>query len=211
MRTRVKICGITRVEDALAAVAAGADAIGLVFYEHSARNVSVAQAAAISRELPAFVNVVGLFVDATPDFIRSVLATVHLDTLQFHGDETPEQCAAYGVPFIKAIRVKPETNLLQCANDFSAAKALLLDTYAEGQAGGTGHAFDWNLIPTCMTTDRSVKTPVLILAGGLNDDNVALAIEQVRPYAVDVSGGVESAKGIKDQAKIARFMQAVNG
>ena len=211
MRTRVKICGITRVEDALAAVAAGADAIGLVFYEHSARNVSVAQAAAISRELPAFVNAVGLFVDATPDFIRSVLTAVHLDTLQFHGDETPEQCAAYGVPFIKAIRVKPETNLLQCANDFSAAKALLLDTYAEGQAGGTGHAFDWNLIPTCMTTDRSVKTPVLILAGGLNDDNVALAIEQVRPYAVDVSGGVESAKGIKDQAKIARFMQAVNG
>jgi phosphoribosylanthranilate isomerase len=140
-----------------------------------------------------------------------VLTALHLDTLQFHGDETPEQCAAYGVPFIKAIRVKPETNLLQCANDFSAAKALLLDTYAEGQAGGTGHAFDWNLIPTCMTTDRSVKTPVLILAGGLNDDNVALAIEQVRPYAVDVSGGVESAKGIKDQAKIARFMQAVNG
>jgi phosphoribosylanthranilate isomerase len=211
LRTRVKICGITRVEDALAAVAAGADAIGLVFYEHSARNVSVAQAAAISRELPAFVNAVGLFVDATPDFIRSVLTAVHLDTLQFHGDETPEQCAAYGLPFIKAIRVKPETNLLQCANDFSAAKALLLDTYAEGQAGGTGHAFDWNLIPTCMTTDRSVKTPVLILAGGLNDDNVALAIEQVRPYAVDVSGGVESAKGIKDQAKIARFMQAVNG
>ena len=211
MRTRVKICGITRVEDALAAVAAGADAIGLVFYEHSARNVSVAQAAAISRELPAFVNAVGLFVDATPDFIRSVLTAVHLDTLQFHGDETPEQCAAYGLPFIKAIRVKPETNLLQCANEFSAAKALLLDTYAEGQAGGTGHAFDWNLIPTCMTTDRSVKTPVLILAGGLNDDNVALAIEQVRPYAVDVSGGVESAKGIKDQAKIARFMHAVNG
>ena len=118
MRTRVKICGITRVEDALSAVAAGADAIGLVFYEHSARNVSVAQAAAISRELPAFVNAVGLFVDATPDFIRSVLATVHLDTLQFHGDETPEQCAAYGLPFIKAIRVKPETNLLQCAKDF---------------------------------------------------------------------------------------------
>ena len=211
MRTRVKICGITRVEDALAAVAAGADAIGLVFYEHSARNVSVAQAAAISRELPAFVNAVGLFVDATPDFIRSVLAAVHLDTLQFHGDETPEQCAAYGLPFIKAIRVKPETNLLQCANAFSAAKALLLDTYTEGQAGGTGHAFDWNLIPTCMTTDRSVKTPALILAGGLNDANVALAIGQVRPYAVDVSGGVESAKGIKDQAKIACFMHAVNG
>ena len=112
-------------------MSAGADAIGLVFYEQSARNVSVAQAAAISRDLPAFVNVVGLFVDATPDFIRSVLATVHLDTLQFHGDETPEQCAAYGLPFIKAIRVKPQTNLLQCAKDFSAAKALLLDTYTE--------------------------------------------------------------------------------
>ncbi|MEY3861799.1 MAG: hypothetical protein RIR60_165 [Pseudomonadota bacterium] len=211
MRTRVKICGITRVEDALAAVAAGADAIGLVFYEQSARNVSVAQAAAISRNLPAFVNVVGLFVDAAPDFIRTVLANVHLDSLQFHGDETPEQCASYGLPFIKAIRVKPETNLLQCAKDFSAAKALLLDTYTEGLAGGTGHAFDWNLIPACMTTVRSAETPVLILAGGLNDANVALAIKQVRPYAVDVSGGVESAKGIKDQAKIARFMQAVSG
>jgi len=211
LRTRVKICGITRVEDALAAVAAGADAIGLVFYEHSARNVSVAQAAAISRVLPAFVNVVGLFVDAAPDFIRSVLKTVHLDTLQFHGDETAEECAGYGLPFIKAIRVKPQTNLLQCANEFSAAKALLLDTYTEGLAGGTGHAFDWNLIPTSMTTDRSHEMPVLILAGGLNETNVALAIKQVKPYAVDVSGGVESAKGIKDQAKIARFMQAVSG
>lgn len=211
MRTRVKICGITRVEDALAAVAAGADAIGLVFYERSARNVSVAQAAAISRVLPAFVNVVGLFVDAAPDFIRSVLKAVHLDTLQFHGDETAEECAGYGLPFIKAIRVKPQTNLLQCANEFSAAKALLLDTYTEGLAGGTGHAFDWNLIPTSMTTDRSHERPVLILAGGLNETNVAMAIEQVKPYAVDVSGGVESAKGIKDQAKIARFMQAVSG
>lgn len=211
LRTRVKICGITRVEDALAAVAAGADAIGLVFYERSARNVSVAQAADISRVLPAFVNVVGLFVDAAPDFIRSVLKAVHLDTLQFHGDETAEECAGYGLPFIKAIRVKPQTNLLQCANEFSAAKALLLDTYTEGLAGGTGHAFDWNLIPTSMTTDRSHEMPVLILAGGLNETNVALAIEQVKPYAVDVSGGVESAKGIKDQAKIARFMQAVSG
>jgi len=211
LRTRVKICGITRVEDALAAVAAGADAIGLVFYERSARNVSVAQAADISRVLPAFVNVVGLFVDAAPDFIRSVLKAVHLDTLQFHGDETAEECAGYGLPFIKAIRVKPQTNLLQCANEFSAAKALLLDSYTEGLAGGTGHAFDWNLIPTSMTTDRSHEMPVLILAGGLNETNVALAIEQVKPYAVDVSGGVESAKGIKDQAKIARFMQAVSG
>ncbi len=211
MRTRVKICGITRLQDALAAVTAGADAIGLVFYADSPRNVSLAQAAEISRQVPAFVSVVGLFVDAAPDFIRSVLAAVPLDVLQFHGDETPEQCASYGLPFIKAIRVKPQTNLLQCAKDFSSAKALLLDTYTPGVAGGTGHAFDWNLIPATMTRDRSSGMPVLILAGGLSADNVASAIQQTQAYAVDVSGGVESAKGIKDAAKIAGFMRAVYG
>ncbi|MBZ4200713.1 MAG: phosphoribosylanthranilate isomerase [Methylotenera sp.] len=211
MRTRVKICGITRAEDALAAVTAGADAIGLVFYADSPRNLSLAQAAEISRQVPAFVSIVGLFVDAAPDFIRSVLAAVPLDVLQFHGEETPEQCANYGLPFIKAIRVKPQTNLLQCVKDFSTAKALLLDTYTPGVAGGTGHAFDWNLIPSAMTTDRPSGLPVLILAGGLTTDNVASAIKQIRPYAVDVSGGVESAKGIKDAAKITGFMQAVYG
>lgn len=211
MRTRVKICGITRLQDALAAVTAGADAIGLVFYADSPRNVSLAQAAEISRQVPAFVSIVGLFVDAAPDFIRSVLAAVPLDVLQFHGDETPQQCASYGLPFIKAIRVKPQTNLLQCAKDFSSAKALLLDTYTPGVAGGTGHAFDWNLIPVTMTRDRPSGMPVLILAGGLSAGNVALAIQQTQAYAVDVSGGVESAKGIKDAAKIASFMRAVYG
>jgi phosphoribosylanthranilate isomerase len=203
LRTRVKICGITRVEDALAVVNNGADAIGLVFYPPSPRNVSIEQAAAIANQVPAFVSVVGLFVNAEAAFIRSVLAQVKLDLLQFHGDETPEECASYGLPFIKAIRVKTDTNLVQCAKDFSASKALLLDTFTEGAVGGTGHVFDWSLIPMQMSKP-------IILAGGLNLQNVAQAIEQVRPYAVDVSGGVELSKGIKDAAKIAAFMQQVN-
>lgn len=203
MRTRVKICGITRVEDALAVVKNGADAIGLVFYPPSPRNVDINQATEIANQVPAFVSLVGLFVDAEPAFIRRVVAAVKLDLLQFHGDETPEQCASYGLPFIKAIRVKSDTNLVQYAKDFSASKGLLLDTYTEGMAGGTGHVFDWGLIPA------QLNKPV-ILAGGLNQHNVAQAIEQVQPYAVDVSGGVEISKGIKDATKIAAFMQQVN-
>ncbi len=203
MRVRVKICGITRVQDALDAVALGADAIGLVFYEGSPRHVSISQALAISSQIPAFVSVVGLFVNAEPSFIHEVLAKVRLDLLQFHGDETPQQCAAFSQPFIKAIRVKSDTNLVQYAEDFSAAKALLLDAYTEGVMGGTGQVFDWHLIP------KKLAMPV-ILAGGLTAQNVALAIGQVSPYAVDVSGGVESAKGIKDAAKIAAFMQQVD-
>ncbi len=202
MRVRVKICGITRVEDALNAVEHGADAIGLVFYEPSPRNVEISQAIEISNKIPAFVTVVGLFVNAEPDFVREVISRVKLDLLQFHGDETPQECASYGLPFIKAIRVKSDTNLVQCAEDFSAAKALLLDTFTDGVAGGTGHVFDWNLIPAAL--DKPV-----ILAGGLNTQNVAQAINQVKPYAVDVSGGVEVSKGIKDAAKIAAFMQQV--
>lgn len=202
MRVRVKICGITRVEDALNAVAQGADAIGLVFYGPSPRNVSISKAMEIASQMPAFVSVVGLFVNAEASFINEVISNVKLDLLQFHGDETPEECARYLRPFIKAIRVKSDTNLVQCANEFLAAKALLLDTYTEGVAGGTGHVFDWNLIP------KQLAKPV-ILAGGLNADNVAQAILQVSPYAVDVSGGVESSKGIKDAAKIAAFMQQV--
>ena len=202
MRVRVKICGITRAEDALSAIENGADAIGLVFYSPSPRNVSIAQAAEIVKKIPAFVSVVGLFVNAEPDFINEVISQVQLDLLQFHGDETPEQCARYKVPFIKAIRVKSDTNLVQCAKDFSASKALLLDTYTEGVAGGTGHVFDWGLIPTELAV-------TVILAGGLNPQNVAQAIAQVKPYAVDVSGGVEVSKGIKDAAKIAAFMQQV--
>ena len=202
MRVRVKICGITRVEDALIAVKNGADAIGLVFYAPSPRNVSIAQAQEIANKIPAFVTVVALFVNAEASFINEVISQVKIDLLQFHGDETPEECAQYRLPFIKAIRVKLDTNLVQCSTDFSAAKALLLDTYTEGVAGGTGHVFDWNLIPSQLT--KSV-----ILAGGLTSDNVAQAIAQVRPYAVDVSGGVEVSKGIKDAAKIAAFMQQV--
>lgn len=202
MRVRVKICGITRVEDARSAVDNGADAIGLVFYASSPRNVEIEQAAEIANKIPAFVTVVGLFVNAEPDFVREVISRVKLDLLQFHGDETPQECASYGLPFIKAIRVKSDTNLVQCAKDFSASKALLLDTFTDGVAGGTGHVFDWNLIPAAL--DKPV-----ILAGGLNAQNVAQAINQVRPYAVDVSGGVEISKGIKDAAKIAAFMQQV--
>jgi phosphoribosylanthranilate isomerase len=204
LRVRVKICGITRPEDALNAVHNGADAIGLVFYPPSPRNVSISLAAQIASTVPAFVSVVGLFVNADAAFVNDVLAQVKLDLLQFHGDETPAECARFERPFIKAIRVKTDTNLVQCAQDFSAAKGLLLDTYTAGVAGGTGHVFDWSLIPA----DLSLP---LILAGGLTVSNVAQAIQQVQPYAVDVSGGVESAKGIKDSAKIAAFMQQVYG
>jgi phosphoribosylanthranilate isomerase len=202
LRVRVKICGITRVEDALNAVAHGADAIGLVFYKPSPRNVEIEQAIEIANKIPAFVTVVALFVNAEPDFVRKVISEVKLDLLQFHGDETPQECASYGMPFIKAIRVKSDTNLVQCAKDFSASKALLLDTFTDGVAGGTGHVFDWNLIPAAL--DKPV-----ILAGGLTAQNVAQAINQVKPYAVDVSGGVEVSKGIKDAEKIAAFMQQV--
>jgi len=202
LRIRVKVCGITRIEDALVAVENGADAIGLVFYAASPRNVTMNQAQQIANQIPAFVSVVGLFVNAEAGFINDVIANVKLDLLQFHGDETPEECAQYTLPFIKAIRVKADTNLVQCSKDFSSAKALLLDTYTEGVAGGTGHVFDWTLIP------KQLAKP-LILAGGLTVDNVAQAIAQVGPYAVDVSGGVELSKGIKDAAKIAAFMEQV--
>ena len=201
-RTRVKICGITRVEDALSAVFAGADAIGLVFYAQSPRCVSVAQAQLIVAAMPPFVSVVGLFVNASTTEIQSILSQVHLDAIQFHGDETPAQCTQINLPYYKAIRVKPDTNLLQCAIDFKAAKALLLDAYSEQAYGGTGHTFDWNLIP------NNLPKPI-ILAGGLDAKNVADAIRQARPYAVDVSGGVELTKGIKSAGMIAAFMQAV--
>ena len=203
-RTRVKICGITRVEDALSAVHAGADAIGLVFYAQSPRCVSIDVAQAIVAAMPPFVSVVGLFVNATTADIKSVLTQVQLNIVQFHGDETPQQCAQINFPYYKAIRVKSDTNLLQYAIDFKDANALLLDTYSEQAYGGTGHVFDWNLIP------KNLTKPV-ILAGGLVPENVANAIKQVQPYAVDVSGGVELTKGVKDAAKVAAFMRAVSG
>ena len=202
MRTRVKICGITRAEDASAAIQHGCDAIGLVFYEPSPRYVTPATARSIAAGLPPFVSAVGLFVDADAEYVREVLSQVRLDLLQFHGDETPEYCRQFGVPYLKAVRVRPETNLLQYAAAYADAKALLLDAYMPGMPGGTGTTFDWALIP------RDFPKPI-ILAGGLDAGNVSEAIRQCRPYAVDVSGGVERQKGIKDAEKIAAFMRGV--
>lgn len=199
---RVKICGITRVEDALACARLGADAIGLVFYAPSPRHVSVAQARAIMVALPPFITTVGLFVDARPAEVQAVLSQLPLDMLQFHGDETPEYCRAFGRPYLKALRVKPGSDLVQYASAFAEAKGLLLDAHVEGIAGGTGQAFDWSLIPA------QLPLPV-ILSGGLSPANVTAAIRHVRPAAVDVSSGVEAAKGIKDADKIAAFMQGV--
>jgi phosphoribosylanthranilate isomerase len=203
MKTRVKICGITRVEDALEAAEQGADAIGLVFYAPSPRNVSIEVACAIVAALPPFVSVVGLFVNAPKANIDEVLAEVRLNVLQFHGDETPVDCTQFNLPFLKAIRVNADTNLLQYEKEFKHAQALLLDAYSDATYGGTGLTFDWNLIPA------ELSKPI-ILAGGLNADNVGQAIKQVKPYAVDVSGGVELSKGIKDADKIAAFMQGVS-
>lgn len=206
--TRIKICGITRVEDALAAAQGGADAIGMVFYERSPRHVGITQAVQLAAALPPFVTSVGLFVDAEAAFVREALAGVALDLLQFHGDESPEYCAQFGKPFIKAIRVKPGVDLIQCASDFRTARGLLLDAHVEGIPGGTGAVFDWTLIP------KQLPLPV-ILSGGLDAHNVAAAINQVHPYAVDVSSGVEASKGIntlkgiKDAAKIAAFIDEV--
>jgi len=200
--TRIKICGITRAEDALAAARGGADAIGLVFYQRSPRHVSIAQAKQLAEALPPFVSLVGLFVNAEAAFVREALANVPLDLLQFHGDETPEYCAQFDRPYLKAIRVKAGVDLLQCASDFLGAKGLLLDAHVEGIPGGTGTAFDWALVP------KQLPLPV-ILSGGLDAENVAAAIKQVRPYAVDVSSGVEAGKGIKDAAKIAAFINEV--
>ena len=202
MRTRVKICGITRPEDAHAAVSAGADAIGLVFYAPSPRAVTLSQARQIVDVLPPFVTVVGLFVDATTEFVEQTLSDVRLDLLQFHGNESASECARYKTPFLKAIRVRQDTNLLQCCLDFRDAQALLFDAYSDAAVGGTGKTFDWSLIP------QRLPKPI-ILAGGLSAENVTSAIKQVRPYAVDVSGGVEASKGIKDAARIAAFMHAV--
>lgn len=202
VRTRVKICGITRVEDARLAVAAGADAIGLVFYAPSPRAVSMDQAREIVASVPAFVTCVGLFVDAPESEVRSVLSQVPLDLLQFHGDETPSYCAAFERPWIKALRVRPGLDLEAAAEQFSASRGLLLDAYKAGIPGGTGEVFDWQLIPD------QLPLPV-ILAGGLDAANIRQAIQAVQPFAVDVSGGVELSKGIKDANKILAFTREV--
>ncbi len=204
MRTRIKICGITRIEDALAAAQAGADAIGLVFDPKSSRCVDVKQAAAIARALPPYITVVGLFVDAAAQSVHDVMNRVHLDLLQFHGAETPEYCRAYSKPYVKAIRMTPEIDLHAEERRYAEAAGLLLDSFSPAASGGTGQVFDWNSVP------HGLKKPV-ILAGGLTPENVTEAIERVRPYAVDVSSGVEQSKGIKDVKKISAFVKAVVG
>ncbi|MBZ0105183.1 MAG: phosphoribosylanthranilate isomerase [Sulfuricella denitrificans] len=200
--TRSKICGITRIEDGMVAAREGADAIGLVFYPPSPRHVTIEPAVAIAAALPPFVSTVGLFVNPEAADVVTVLAELRLDLLQFHGDETPEFCASFGVPYLKAVRVKPGVDLLQYAIRFRGARGLLLDAFVDGQAGGTGQSFDWELIPA------GLPLPV-ILSGGLDPANVRAAIERVRPWAVDVSSGVEAGKGIKDAARIAAFMREV--
>jgi len=202
MRTRIKICGITRVEDALCAAMLGADAIGLVFYQGSPRFVTIEQAADIAGKLPPFISTVGLFVDAGPEEIHSVLNNVRLDLLQFHGDELPMQCHSFGVPYIKAIRVHEGMDIAEYANRYTAARGFLLDSYQKDVPGGTGTTFDWSCVPGDM------KKPI-ILAGGLTAGNVGKAVATIHPYGVDVSGGVESAKGIKDPDKMAAFIKSV--
>jgi len=201
-RVRVKICGITRVEDALDAARLGADAIGLVFYAGSPRAVTVEAAGAIAAALPPFIARVGLFVNAAEEEVRAVLGRVSLDVLQFHGDESPEECARYGWPYIKAIRVREGIDLNRLAEDHAQAGAFLLDSFTPGIWGGSGRSFDWSLV------SGGFKKP-LILAGGLTADNVAEAIAAVRPYAVDVSGGVEQSKGVKDPVKMRAFIEGV--
>jgi phosphoribosylanthranilate isomerase len=202
MRTRVKICGITSREDAQAAARLGADALGLVFYPPSPRCVSVEAARGIVERLPPFVCVVGLFVNATREEIGEALAGVRIDLIQFHGSECPDYCSEHGRPYIKAIRMRPDVDLRAEEARYAGASGLLLDAYRPGVPGGTGEAFDWSRIPP----DLAGR---VILAGGLTPDNVANAVRRVRPYAVDVSGGVERDKGIKDPGKIARFMRGV--
>ena len=202
-RTRTKICGITRLEDALLAARLGVDALGFVFYKPSPRYIEPTAAAAIVAALPPFMTSVALFVDAEVDFVKSVIDVVKPDVLQFHGDETNDECYAYDKPWFKAIRVKSEADLAEKMGAYPDTMAFLLDTYSSENKGGTGQTFDWNLIPQVMTKP-------LILAGGLTPDNVRTAIETASPFAVDVSGGVEADKGIKDAALMKAFIEEVN-
>ena len=201
MRTRIKICGLMREQDVDAALEAGADAIGLVFYPLSPRLLSVPQAAKLAARIPPFVTKVGLFVNESESNVKNVLDNVALDLLQFHGEEDEAYCRSFGRPYIKAARVRPGLDLLKFARSYPSAIGLLLDSYVVGY-GGKGEMFDWSMIPS--------KLPLpAIVSGGLHSDNVVAAIQRVHPWAVDVSSGVESGKGIKDPAKIAAFVVAV--
>ena len=199
---RVKVCGITRVEDALSAIRLGANAIGFVFWSKSSRYITLDSVREIVLALPPFVTTVGVYVNPTQEWVEETAEAGGLSLLQFHGDESPEFCGQFSLPYIKAIRVREGVDLLQYTARYRHAKGLLLDTYTAGMPGGTGHVFDWKLIP------QDLSLP-LILSGGLNPGNVLQAIKQTRPWAVDVSSGVEAAKGIKDEKKISAFMQGV--
>lgn len=201
MNTRIKICGITREEDADVAVAAGADAIGFVFYPPSPRYVTPQRAAELVARIPPFVDVVGLFVNEAPETVRSVCEAVPINVLQFHGDEEAAYCRQFSRPYLRAARVRPGLDLVEFARSFADARGLLLDAFVEGYGGG-GHVFDWTLIPPDLPG-------FLVLSGGLAAANVGDAIRRVRPVAVDVSSGVEAGKGIKDHDKIAAFVAAV--
>ena len=198
---RIKICGLTREEDVDAAVAAGADAIGFVFYPPSPRYVAPQRASELAKRIPPFVDVVGLFVNETPEVVRTTCDAVPINVLQFHGDEDAAYCRQFSRPYLRAARVRPGLDLLEFARSFPDARGLLLDAFVDGYGGG-GHVFDWTLIPPDLPG-------FLVLSGGLTVTNVADAIERVRPVAVDVSSGVEMSKGIKDHSKIAAFVAAV--
>jgi len=202
VRTRVKICGITSIDDALSAVEAGCDALGFVFYAKSPRAVTPEQAAEIISKLPAFVTSVALFVNESSEIVNQVIAKTGVDLLQFHGDESVEFCSAFSRPYIKALRMKPELDLTAQFETYASSQGILLDAYTPGIPGGTGESFDWSRIPAELANK-------IILAGGLSATNVAEAIAQVSPYAVDVSGGVEASKGIKDSNKMTDFMNEV--
>ncbi|MBD3777181.1 MAG: phosphoribosylanthranilate isomerase [Thiotrichales bacterium] len=201
-RTRVKICGITSPADALMVAQSGADAIGLVFYEPSPRHVEIEQAGSIARAVPAFVTKTALFVNPSVEYVQAVLERVAIDLIQFHGDETPDFCEQFGKPYMKAIRMQESTDLFALAERYTSASALLLDTYKPGVPGGTGEQFNWQWIPQDFPK-------ALVLAGGLTAQNVAQAITQVQPWAVDVSGGVEASKGVKSAQQVTLFMQQV--
>jgi len=203
MRTRVKICGFTRIEDAVYAAHNGADAIGLVFYPPSPRHVEIEQAIRIVNALPAFTSVVALFVDEQEAKIREVLAKVPIDCIQFHGDETAKACRIYGKRYIKAISMREGIDIPALAHYYHDAAGLLLDAFHPDAKGGTGSQFNWSLIP------NQLDLPI-ILAGGLDETNAKLAVQTVRPYALDVSSGVETRKGIKDSLKMAAFIKQVN-
>jgi phosphoribosylanthranilate isomerase len=201
-RTRIKICGIKEPEHARVAVEAGADAIGLVFFRESPRFVTVARAKKIASTLPPYVTPVGLFVNAKATEIRAILKAVPLGLLQFQGDEEPAFCSKFGVPYVRAVRMEEGVDLVEYRHRFSGAKALMVDAHVPGQRGGTGQVFDWAQLPS--------KHPApLILSGGLTAGNVGRAIREVRPWAVDVSSGVESSRGVKDPAKIIEFIRSV--